>query len=189
MIAALTLPVHLAAAQIVHQTAVRLVRSARESGYDTFWTDKELQGQVGLKMNLPVRLTRRDGAVAEAQARIAQRRAELAQQINQVNFEVQQAYAQVEETKSNVRLYLKTVLPAAEQNVKAAQSAYVTAKIPFLSLIEAERDLIRLRDRYYELVADHFRRLAALERAVGGLLEAAAQSPAAAASLPEQPKP
>jgi outer membrane protein TolC len=67
-----------------------------------------------------------------------------------------------------VRLYAKSVLPAAEQNVKAAQPAYVTGKIPFLSLIEAERNVIGLRDRYYELVADYFRRLAALERAVGG---------------------
>src|SRR5262249_17413020 len=51
--------------------------------YDTFWSDKELQGQIGMKMNFPVRLARRDGSVAEAQARIAQRRAELAQQVNQ----------------------------------------------------------------------------------------------------------
>jgi len=37
-------------------------------------------------------------------------------------------------------------------------------------LIEAERNVIGLRDRYYELVAEYFRRLAALERAVGGPL-------------------
>jgi outer membrane protein TolC len=150
--------------------------------YDTFWTDKELQGQIGLKLNVPVRLARRDAAVAEAQARLGQRRAELAQQVNQVNFEVQQAYARVKESERNVRLYLKTVLPAAAQNVQAAQSAYVTGKIPFLSLIEAERNVIGLRDRYYELVADYFRRLAALERAVGGPL-----SPWPPVTLPQSP--
>jgi outer membrane protein TolC len=161
--------------------------------YDTFWSDKELQGQIGLKMNLPVRLARRDGSVAEAQARIAQRRAELAQQVNQVNFEVQQAYAQVKESERNVRLYVKTVLPAAEQNVKAAQSAYVTGKIPFLSLIVAERNVIGLRDRYHELVADYFRRLAALERAVGGPLSpwppvALSQTPCLAPGTPCPPR-
>jgi cobalt-zinc-cadmium efflux system outer membrane protein len=133
--------------------------------------NRDLATMLGVRLNLPVRLARRDAAVAEAQARIAERRAELAKQVNQVGFEVQQAYAQVEESKKNVRLYLQTVLPAAEQNLKAAQSAYVTAKIPFLSLIEAERELIRLRDRYEELVADYYRRLAALERAVGGPLK------------------
>jgi cobalt-zinc-cadmium efflux system outer membrane protein len=143
--------------------------------YDRFMgnvtENRDLATMLGVRLNLPVRLARRDAAVAEAQARIAERRAELAKQVNQVGFEVQQAYAQVEESKKNVRLYLQTVLPAAEQNLKAAQSAYVTAKIPFLSLIEAERELIRLRDRYEELVADYYRRLAALERAVGGPLK------------------
>jgi cobalt-zinc-cadmium efflux system outer membrane protein len=121
-------------------------------------------------MNLPVRLARRRGAITEAQARISQRRAELAKQVNQVNFEVQQAHAQVQESERNAHLYLTTVLPAAEANVKSAQSAYITGtgKISFLTLIEAERDVIRLRDRYYEIVADYFRRRAALERAVGG---------------------
>jgi outer membrane protein TolC len=136
--------------------------------YDPFWSEKELQGQIGLKMNLPVRLARRRGAITEAQARIGQRRAELAQQVNQVNFEVQQAHAQVQESERNAHLYLTTVLPAAEANVKSAQSAYITGKIAFLTLIEAERDVIRLRDRYYEIVADYFRRRAVLERAVGG---------------------
>jgi hypothetical protein len=46
----------------------------------------------------------------------------------------------------------------------------VTAKIPFLSLIEAQRNLVNLRDRYYEAVADYFRRRATLDRVVGGPL-------------------
>jgi outer membrane protein TolC len=165
--------------------------------YDRFMgntsASRDLATMVGIRLNVPVRLARRDGAVAEAQARIAKRRAELALQVNQMNFEVQQAYAQVKESERNVRLYSKTVLPAAEQNVKAAQSAYVTAKIPFLSLIEAERNVIGLRDRYHELVADYFRRVAALERAVGGPLSpwppvAVSESPSLASGTPCPPR-
>jgi hypothetical protein len=37
-----------------------------------------------------------------------------------------------------------------------------------LSLIEAQRNVVNLEDRYYEAVADYFRRLAALERAIAG---------------------
>jgi hypothetical protein len=44
------------------------------------------------------------------------------------------------------------------------------AKIPFLTLIEAQRNLVNLRDRYYEALADYFRRRASLERAIGGPL-------------------
>ena len=53
---------------------------------------------LGVRLNLPVYRNRRYGAIAEAEARIAQRRAELERQIDQVNLQVQDAYAQVHES-------------------------------------------------------------------------------------------
>jgi outer membrane protein TolC len=137
------------------------------AAYDTFWQERPLRAQLGVRFNLPVRLARRDAAVSEAQARIVQRRAELARQTDQVNFEVQQAYEQVLESERTVRLYEKTILRAARENVEAARSAYTTGKIPFLSLIEAQRNLVGLRDRSYEAIADSYRRRANLDRVVG----------------------
>jgi len=143
--------------------------------YDRFMgntTDsRPLAYMLGLKTNLPVRMDRRRGAVAEAQARLAQRRAELARLTDQVNFQVQEAYALVSESERTVALYRDKILPAARLNVKTAQQEYVSGKIPFLSLIQAQRDVINLQDRYYEAIADYFRRRATLERVVGGLLE------------------
>ena len=46
----------------------------------------------------------------------------------------------------------------------------VAGKAPFLTLIEAQRNLVSLRDRHYEATADYFRRQATLERAIGGSL-------------------
>jgi outer membrane protein TolC len=142
------------------------------AAYDTFWQPPQqaLQGQIGLRLNLPVRKCRRYAAIAEAQARIAQRQAELARQSDQVNLQVQEAAAQVRESERVIRLYTETILRAADANVKAAQSAYTTGKIPFLSLIVAQSNVIGLRDRYYEALADYFRRRAVLERAIGGPL-------------------
>jgi len=139
--------------------------------YDRFMgnmpANKDLAPMLGVRLNLPVYQARRCAAVAEAEARIAQRRAALARLVDQVSFQVQEAYAQVQQSERTVRLYEETILPAAQRNVQSAQTAYVTAKIPFLSLIEAERSLVELRDRYYEAVADYFRRRATLERAAG----------------------
>jgi outer membrane protein TolC len=143
--------------------------------YDRFMgnmpDNRDLAAMVGVKLNLPVRLARRQAALAEAHAKICQRRAELARQIDLVQFQVQEAHAQVRESARTIRLYEQTILPAAEKNVKTAQSEYVTGKIAFLSLIEAQRNRVGLLDRYYEAVADHFRRRATLERVVGGPLE------------------
>jgi outer membrane protein TolC len=143
------------------------------AAYDTIMGNgpaRPLAPQVGVRLNLPVRLARRDAAVVEAQAKIAQRRAELAARADQVNLQVQEAYEQVVESEQVVRLYVGDILPAARQNVKAAQPAYMTGKVPFLSLVEAQRNLIGLSDRHYEAVADYYRRRAALERAIGGPL-------------------
>jgi outer membrane protein TolC len=151
--------------------------------YDRFMgnisDNRDLTTMLGVRVNLPVYKGRRDGAVAEAEARIAQRRAELAKVADQVNFQVQEAYARVQRSERSVRLYRDTILKAAEANVKAAQSAYVSGKAPFtfVSLIEAQRNVVNLRDRYYEAQAEYFRRHAALERAVGG--------PVTAASVPK----
>jgi cobalt-zinc-cadmium efflux system outer membrane protein len=142
------------------------------AAYDGFWTEKPLQPQVGVRINLPVRYARREGAVAEARARLAQREAELARQIDRVNFEVQQAVAQVRESERTVRLYEKSILPDADLNVKTARADYKTGQVPAIGVVEAERTRLSLRDRYYEAVADYFRRLAALERAAGGPLAA-----------------
>jgi outer membrane protein TolC len=143
------------------------------AAYDTIMGNgptRDLAAQVGVRLNLPVRRAKRYAALAEAQARIAQRQAELGKLVDQVNLQVQEAYEQARESEKVIELYDATILPAADANVKAAQSAYVTAKIPFLSLIEAQRNLILLRDRRYEAIADYFRRRATLERVVGGLL-------------------
>lgn len=140
------------------------------AAYDGFWqkSDRDLAPLVGVRVNIPVRTGKRHAAQAEAAARICQRRAEFNRLADQVNFEVQQAYEQVIESERTIRLYDESILPAARENIKAAQTAYTTGKVPFLSLIEAQRTLVMLRDRYYESLADYYRRRAALERAVGG---------------------
>ena len=107
---------------------------------------------------------------------MARRRAELDRQLDQVSFEVEQAYQQVRESQQVIQLYEKSVLPAAGENVQAAQSAYTTGKVPFLSLVESQRGLVELRNRYYEAQADYFRRRATLERVIGGPLVPVTQS-------------
>ena len=150
------------------------------AAYDTIMGNgpmRDLAPQVGIRMNLPVRHARRHAAVAEAQAKVSQRQSEYASRVNQIQFQVQEAYEQLVESERVLGLYEKSILPAAQENVKAAQAAYVTGKTPFLSLIEAQRNLVNLRDRNYEATADYFRRLATLERVIGGPLDASGLEP------------
>ena len=152
------------------------------AAYDDFWNERALRPQLAVRMNLPVRLAKRDAAVQEMEAKIGQRIAELNRLTDDVNLAVDQAYQETAESDKTVNLYEKTILSDAELNVKSAQTSYTTGKIPAVTLLDAERNLIDLRDRHYEALADAFRRRAALERAVGGPLD-----PAAAGKLPGVP--
>ncbi len=84
---------------------------------------------------------------------------------------MQENYELLRESDKVIQLFEKKLLPATDANIKEAQSSYVNGKIPFVTLIEAQRSLIGLKDRYYEALAEAFRRRAALERAVGMPLE------------------
>ena len=141
------------------------------AAYDDFWGERPLRPQLAVRMNLPVRLAKRDAAVQEAEAKIAERIAELNRLTDDVNLAVDQAYQETAESDKTVRLYEQTILSDAELNVKSAQTSYKTGQIPAVTLLDAERTLIDLRDRHYEALADAFRRRAALERAVGGPLQ------------------
>jgi outer membrane protein TolC len=99
--------------------------------------------------------------------KIVQKRAELASRTDQVNLQVQEAYEQLVESDKVLKLYDTNILPAAKSNKDAAQAAYTTGKAPFVTLIEAQRNYVELKDRYYEATADYFRRRANLDRAIG----------------------
>lgn len=139
------------------------------AAYDAFWQrpEQDLRPMVGFRLNLPVQMGRRDAAVAEGQARVAQRRAELARLISAIGLQVQEAYEQAKETERSLKLYEESALPAARENVRLARAAYATGKVPFLNLIEAQRNLVELRERQLELIAEARRRRAALDRAIG----------------------
>jgi outer membrane protein TolC len=152
------------------------------AAYDTIMGNgpsRDLAPQVGLRLNVPLRRSRRSAAVDEAESKVSQRRAEFASRTDLVNLQVQEAYEQVVEAERIVRLYEETILAAAKKNVDAAQVSYINLKIPLLSLIEAQRNLVNLRDRFYEATADYHRRRATLERVIGGPLDAVPLRPVA----------
>jgi outer membrane protein, heavy metal efflux system len=139
------------------------------AAYDAWWQkpERDLRPMIGLRFNLPIRTDRRDAAVAEMRAKLAQRQAEVNKLVAQVGLQVQEAYEQAREAEQAQRLYEETALPAARENIKQAQAGYTVGRIPFLNLIEAQRNLIELRDRQIELLAEARRRRAALDRAAG----------------------
>jgi outer membrane protein TolC len=123
---------------------------------------------------VPLRRARRSAAVREASHRVAQRRAEYQTLLDQVRYEVQSGYDRANQGRQVVRLYEEKILPAARRSLESAQVNYTTGTLDFLRLLDAERQLNTQQEMYYRAIADYHRRLAELDRAVGGSLSEAA---------------
>lgn len=156
--------------------------------YDRFWTDREQQPQVGLNMNVPLNQTKRHAAVQEALWRVHKMQADYDQAADNIRNEVQSAYARVRGTRRTVRLYESKILPAARDNVAAARAGYEAGTVDFLRLVEAQRQIIELREKHQMAITEFHRRTAELERAVGDDMQSREFVPqASGAETPPEP--
>ena len=119
----------------------------------------------------PWSVKRQRGGVEEATASIGVKEAMLNNSKNMILFVVKDALVKVQTAQRLVELYRATVLPQAEQSLRATTAAYQTQQSDFLTLLDGYRMLQMFKLEYYEAQAKYEMSLAELERAVGGKLE------------------
>ncbi len=137
--------------------------------YDSFWTDIEQRGIIGLNMNLPVNRDKRAAAVNEAIFRLSRLHAEYAQMADSIREDIETNAARVEQSHGVARLYEERVLPAAEISLNDARAAYIAGSLDFQRLLLARRQLADEQLGYQRALADYHRNLAQLARAVGNV--------------------
>jgi cobalt-zinc-cadmium efflux system outer membrane protein len=136
-------------------------------GYDRFWEESELRPSVGLAVNVPLQLRRRDAAVDEADARLEQARSERAALEDEVRLAVESGAHRYVEAHHVLHLIADRQLPASRDQVEAARSGFETGRNSFLALIDAERNLRNVELEYEQALANVSRRRAELDRALG----------------------
>jgi outer membrane protein TolC len=137
------------------------------ASYNSMWAMPEHQWMVGVSLNLPIQLGRREGAVEASEARIAQVQAELSGMTDEIRVEVEQARQRLIEAGHVVHLYRERLLPAARAQIEAARAGYVTGSSTFQGLIDAERSLRNVELDYQEALAALGERRAQLVRTLG----------------------
>jgi outer membrane protein, heavy metal efflux system len=153
----------------------RAERADRESypdvtvstSYNSMWDTPEHRWMVGLSFNLPVQLGRRRGAVDEANAMRAQYDAEAARLSDMARTQVVVALEHLEEAGQVLHIFEERLLPIARQQVDAAQAAFISSQTPFVSLIDAEKNLRGVELDQQVAQADYDRRRGELDRALG----------------------
>jgi outer membrane protein TolC len=139
------------------------------ASYNSMWMDGQHRLMVGVGVNLPVWRKRVRAGVAEAEARLAQARSERTAAEDEVRSGLRQAYDRLQELRRSLDLYESRLLPATRDQVRAALAAFETGQTSFLSVIEAERNQRTAEMDFAEVLRDHARARAELDRAAGRL--------------------
>ena len=128
----------------------RLPSLGFSAAYDRFWSEPELRPSIGVSLSLPINLGRLASEQREAQAALSKAESER----QAVNDRIEQ---RIEEASASLGLYLHdveimrgAVIPASERSLKAIRAAYEANRSDFLTLLNATRDLARVRLELYD---------------------------------------
>ncbi len=121
-----------------------------------------------LSMNIPIFQKRKyDAGVREANARLKSSEKAYKNMENMTLFGVKDYHFKVQTAERLVSLYRDSIIPQAEQSLKAAEIGYQAGKVDFLNLIDSQRVLLDFNLAFYRAVADFGINIAKLERVVG----------------------
>ncbi len=121
-----------------------------------------------LSMNIPIFQKRKyDAGVREASARLKSSEKAYKNMENMTLFGVKDYHFKVQTAERLVKLYRDSIIPQAEQSLKAAEIGYRAGQVDFLNLIDSQRVLLDFNLAFYRAVADFGINIAELERVVG----------------------
>ena len=121
-----------------------------------------------LSMNIPIFQKRKyDAGVREANARLKSSEKAYKNMENMTLFGVKDFHFKVQTAERLVKLYRDSIIPQAEQSLRAAEIGYQAGQVDFLNLIDSQRVLLDFNLAFYRAVADFGINIAGLERVVG----------------------
>lgn len=121
-----------------------------------------------LSMNIPIFQKRKyDAGVREADAKLKSSEMAYRNMENMTLFGVKDYHFKVQTAERLVKLYRDSIIPQAEQSLKAAEIGYQAGQVDFLNLIDSQRVLLDFNLAFYRAVADFGINIAELERVVG----------------------
>jgi len=120
-----------------------------------------------VSLNLPIWHRKYRAAEREARARTRAARHQREDRANTLAAQVKLTLFRFRDAERKIGLYRDTLVPKAEESLRAAETAYRSGKMDFLNLIDAERMLLTFRLAYERALADHAQRLAEIEMLVG----------------------
>ena len=118
--------------------------------YDRFWNEAELRPSLGLSLNLPLNLGRLAAQKREAQAALSKAESERQAVHDHIEQRIEEASASLGLYLHDIEIMRGAVIPASERSLKAIRASYEANRSDFLTLLNATRDLARVRLELYD---------------------------------------
>ena len=122
---------------------------------------------VSLDVSLPVWGAKYRAGVEQANEELRARTRHRTAARNAMETEVQDAVVRLETLGRQIDLLDTVLIPQTEEALRATESAYETARLGVLELLDSERTLIDVRSMRARYLSDFLIALSALERAIG----------------------
>jgi outer membrane protein TolC len=84
-----------------------------------------------------------------------------------MEYSIRDQVVRMQTLRDQLDLYEEVLIPQAEEALRSSESAYETAQLGILDLLDSERFLLRSRLMFARYNADFLRAMTDLERAVG----------------------
>jgi cobalt-zinc-cadmium efflux system outer membrane protein len=122
-------------------------------------------GAIGI--NIPLWRGKYRAAEAEAAIRLTADQKRFEDTKNDTSARVNELYQEIKTYEDQLALYKHSLIPQAEQTLKASEIAYLSGKVDFLNLLESERMILQIKTGYLKNLSDSRKSLARLERVIG----------------------
>jgi len=121
----------------------------------------------GIGFTIPLWRGKYNAAEAEAAVRLTASQKRFEDMRNDTVARVNEYYQEIKTFEDQLSLYEHSLIPQAEQALKASEVGYLSGKVDFLDLLESERMVLQIRTGYFKSLSDSRKSLARLERLVG----------------------
>ena len=139
---------------------------------------------AGFSINLPIWRGKYDAGVRESFARFGAATKTRIDRQNLLAADLATAIYHYDDAARKIDLYRDTLVPKAQQSVKATEASFRAGQSTFIDLIDAERVLLQFQLAYERALTDGATRLAEIEMLVGDRV-----APVVPPPVEEQPDP
>jgi outer membrane protein TolC len=111
------------------------------------------------------------GKIIEASSNVSAAKSDLRTANNAVYAKTQDAFAEFKHGENQVRLYMKEIIPQAEEIYRTAAKSYEAGEITYIEFLQAQQTLINSRGSYVDALLSYNLSIVTIEEAIGKILQ------------------